>query len=120
MSLGCDDSVEKVSDEYFTVSNLLKLVLRFPKPKDPRVLVFNYNARNSTHPPLGVNCDLGSLVDKVKDSWLACLEFEPSTAKDLSCRDRGMLNLSRLKRLLVGVAWKLEEGNASSGFVNAT
>ncbi|GFY30601.1 hypothetical protein TNCV_3117631 [Trichonephila clavipes] len=40
----------------------------------------------------------GSLVVKVKDLWLACHEFEPSTAEDSLFRGgRCTLNMSRLK-----------------------
>ncbi|GFX78446.1 hypothetical protein TNCV_1295121 [Trichonephila clavipes] len=31
-------------------------------------------------------CDRGSLVVKVKESWLVCHEFEPSDAEDPPCR----------------------------------
>ncbi|GFV54446.1 hypothetical protein TNCV_2865301 [Trichonephila clavipes] len=48
------------------------------------------------------------LVVKVTDSWLACHEFQPSTAENPTCRGRG------LKCHPVGVMWKLgEEGNSS-------
>ncbi|GFV94568.1 hypothetical protein TNCV_3826351 [Trichonephila clavipes] len=48
---------------------------------------------------------------KETDSWLACHEFEPSTADDLLCReDRCNLTLSRLKSPPIGVMWKFGEG----------
>ncbi|GFX45517.1 hypothetical protein TNCV_2740541 [Trichonephila clavipes] len=51
-----------------------------------------------------------SLVVKVRDSWLACHEFESGTAEDQLCRDsRCTLNLSRLKRPAVVVMRKLGE-----------
>ncbi|GFV45566.1 hypothetical protein TNCV_4240901 [Trichonephila clavipes] len=49
------------------------------------------------------------LVVKVMDSWLACYECEPRTAEDSPYKGgRCRLNLSKLKRPLVGVVWKLE------------
>ncbi|GFY10258.1 hypothetical protein TNCV_2629371 [Trichonephila clavipes] len=54
------------------------------------------------------NCDRDSLV--VTDSWMACLEFEPSTAEDPLCRGvRCTLNTSRLKRPPVDVVWYFGE-----------
>ncbi|GFS84099.1 hypothetical protein TNCV_2364911 [Trichonephila clavipes] len=54
--------------------------------------------------------DYGSLVVKVTDSWLACLEFEPSTAENPPCRGgRCKSNLPWLKRPPVDVKGKLEE-----------
>ncbi|GFV76348.1 hypothetical protein TNCV_4413271 [Trichonephila clavipes] len=48
--------------------------------------------------------DSGDLVVKFADSWLACHEFDPSTAEDVPCkRSRSMLSMSRLKRPSVGV-----------------
>ncbi|GFT03702.1 hypothetical protein TNCV_278641 [Trichonephila clavipes] len=44
-------------------------------------------------------------------SWPACHEFEPSTAEDPPCRaGRCSLNMSRLKRLPIGLVWNLGEG----------
>ncbi|GFU66687.1 hypothetical protein TNCV_3111711 [Trichonephila clavipes] len=49
----------------------------------------------------------GSPVIRVMDSWLACHDFEPSTAEDPPCRGcRCMLNMSRLKYSPIGVVWK--------------
>ncbi|GFX82240.1 hypothetical protein TNCV_33481 [Trichonephila clavipes] len=48
-----------------------------------------------------------SLVVKIKDQWLACYEFEPSTSKDPSCRGgRCTLNLSRFKLPPIDLVWK--------------
>ncbi|GFX93854.1 hypothetical protein TNCV_1590291 [Trichonephila clavipes] len=47
---------------------------------------------------------------KVTVTWLACHEFEFSTAEAPPCRgDRCTLNLLRLKRPPVAVVWKLGE-----------
>ncbi|GFX77251.1 hypothetical protein TNCV_5063841 [Trichonephila clavipes] len=57
----------------------------------------------------------GILVVKVMNSWPACPEFEPSTAKDPPWREgRYTLNMSGVKRPSVGVVGKLGEGGASS------
>ncbi|GFV50223.1 hypothetical protein TNCV_621361 [Trichonephila clavipes] len=53
----------------------------------------------------------GDVMVKVMDSWPACQEFEPSTAKDPPCRgSRCTLNISSLERRPVGVVCKLGEG----------
>ncbi|GFU45899.1 hypothetical protein TNCV_5102101 [Trichonephila clavipes] len=53
----------------------------------------------------------GSILVKIKDSWLECHEFELSSGEDPSCRiGQYTLNLSRLKRPPVAVVWKLGEG----------
>ncbi|GFX17320.1 hypothetical protein TNCV_3553251 [Trichonephila clavipes] len=61
---------------------------------------------------------LGSLVVKVTDS---SHEFEPCSAEYPPSRGgQCTLNMSRLKRSLVDVVWKLGEGYAGSGVVLAT
>ncbi|GFU43097.1 hypothetical protein TNCV_109191 [Trichonephila clavipes] len=61
----------------------------------------------------------GSLVVMVMDLWLACHEFEPSTAEDPPCSaGRCKLNMSKLKCSPVGVVWKLrEKGSQRSSVV---
>ncbi|GFU96084.1 hypothetical protein TNCV_2564921 [Trichonephila clavipes] len=55
------------------------------------------------------------------NSSLAGHEFEPSVAEDPSCtKDQCSLNLSRFKRLPVGVVGKLGQLAASSGVVPIT
>ncbi|GFU14346.1 hypothetical protein TNCV_2916141 [Trichonephila clavipes] len=51
---------------------------------------------------------------KITDSWLACHEFESSTAEGLRVRGWCTLNLWKLKRPHVGVVGKLGEGDARS------
>ncbi|GFV14174.1 hypothetical protein TNCV_526481 [Trichonephila clavipes] len=51
-----------------------------------------------------------SLMLKEIVYWSVCQQFEPSATEDLPCRgDRCTFNLSKLKRSLVGVLWKLRE-----------
>ncbi|GFT42344.1 DUF4817 domain-containing protein [Trichonephila clavipes] len=56
-----------------------------------------------------LNHGRGSLVVKVTDSLPACHEFKPCTAVQ-----RRPLNMPRLKRLSVGVVWKLEKGDVTA------
>ncbi|GFV61003.1 hypothetical protein TNCV_3845821 [Trichonephila clavipes] len=71
---------------------------------------------NNLGPVMAQGCD--SLVIKVTDSWPACNEFKPNATEDPPCRGfRCKLNMSRIRRLPVGVVWKLGERGASSSVV---
>ncbi|GFU96402.1 hypothetical protein TNCV_89781 [Trichonephila clavipes] len=72
---------------------------------------YRFDFKQSTYVTMRFECHGGrdSLVVKITDSWLACLEFKPIAAEDPLCGGgRCMLNLSKFKHPPIGLeAWRV-------------
>ncbi|GFU71796.1 hypothetical protein TNCV_2618801 [Trichonephila clavipes] len=63
------------------------------------------------YPTRQVFSGTGLKLVTLQPQWPECYEFEPRTAEDQPCGEGGctLRNVSRLKRILVGVVWKIGE-----------